>query len=99
MSTNEAHSRNNVMAMFYTTRIPSYCVWRDEDMDGSDADRLIWWTDMLNTVNKSKDELLDATLNEVLVVIHHWIAVLSPKIETTPEYCSKRQGWHLSCDI
>lgn len=100
MEAQEALARNKVMDEFYSG-IPSYAQWREEHMDAPNSDRLIWWTDMRQTVDKEKSKLS----TELSASINYWIAVLSPvrrdslEEEEVSEYCSKRQPWHLGCDI
>ena len=90
----EAESRNSILDSNHG-KIPSYSLWRDGDIEMETLEtRLEWWTYFENSKN-----------DQIKLTVKYWITLIKKKIsqkkpETiTQEYCSKRMGDELVCDI
>ena len=108
----EALMRNQILAAVYGS-LPSYCVWTEDDILDEDAEtRLNWWRKMvaeaveneIDVEKKNEPQWPFVSIREYAI---QWITTIKkqkkgatkPTIEFPTEYCSKRRGDHLSCDI
>ena len=108
----EALMRNQIITALYGS-LPSYCIWTEDDILKEDtSSRLDWWRKMISEAEgnnidvdkRDESEWPFVTIREYAI---KWIVTikkqkkgeLKPTIEFPTEYCSKRLGDHLSCDI
>lgn len=108
----EALMRNQIITALYGY-LPSYCIWTEDDILKEDtSSRLDWWRKMISEAEgnnidvdkRDESEWPFVTIREYAI---KWIVTikkqkkgeLKPTIEFPTEYCSKRLGDHLSCDI
>ena len=110
-TTYEALMRTQILMFIHNTKLPSYCIWTDEDINKETTDqRMDWWRNMIKEANESNFEVDKyntgvwpfVSLRQYAI---KWIKELKKEknkniIQTSlNEYCSKRMGWDLSCDI
>ena len=94
MST-EAVDRNNALQFIHKVRLPSYAVWvPDNIIDTSYNINLDWWIN-IGKIYIKKNINNDSVKNN----IKKWIEYYKNIIERPNEYCSKRIGDYLNCDI
>jgi len=94
MST-EAVDRNNALQFIHNVKLPSYAVWDpDSIMDTMQTINLDWWIN-INKIYIKKNTKNDTVKNN----IRKWIEYYKNIIEHPNEYCSKRMGDYLNCDI
>tara|TARA_B110000879_G_C10877696_1_gene395478 strand:- start:251 stop:535 length:285 start_codon:yes stop_codon:yes gene_type:complete len=91
----EAYDRNNVLTRIHNVKLPSYCVWdQDSIADTSDNINFEWWISIEKTFLNKKIS------NDVIKnIINKWKKYYNNTDEGPDEYCSKRMGDHLNCDI
>lgn len=88
---NEAFDRNFVLETIHNTKLPSISVWDvDSIYDYSPHANLQWWVDINKVyLNKKKKN------SDIQKIIYEW----RNYYERATEYCSKRFGNYLDCDI
>lgn len=90
----EAECRNSILYLNHG-KIPSYSLWTDQDIEKESIEtRLDWWTYFEN----SKNDQIKSTVSYWITLIKKQISQKKNKI-ITQEYCSKRMGDELVCDI
>jgi hypothetical protein len=90
----EAESRNSILDSNHG-KIPSYSLWTDQDIEKESIEtRLDWWT----YFEKSKNDQIKSTVSYWITLIKKQLSQKKNKI-STQEYCSKRMGDELVCDI
>ena len=61
----EAFDRNHSLELIHNTRLPSYALWRDDDVvKETQAIKLAWWKDILKEyeTNKSNKDFVYRTI-------------------------------------
>lgn len=93
--TTEAFDRNQAIQNIHNSKLPSYCIWdQDSIMDNSDIINFEWWKSIEQVfLNKKIND--DALKN----IINKWKQYYYNIPVVPDEYCSKRMGDYLSCDI
>lgn len=108
----EAIARNQILNAVYG-RVPSYCVWTEDDiLDENAKTRMDWWRKMVteafqNEIDVEKNNEPQWPFVSIRAYGIKWVNTIKKednkkKAISTPrltEYCSKRQGDHLVCDI
>jgi hypothetical protein len=110
----EALMRNQILATVYGS-LPSYCVWTEDDILEEDArTRMDWWRKMVseaveNEIDVEKKNEPSWPFISIREYGIKWVNTIKKeenknKIKVVlplriTEYCSKRQGYHLDCDI
>ena len=92
---NEAFARNYVVQAIHNTKLPSYCVWDQESIeDSSKGINFNWWVSIDKMYMRKKNKVTD-----LADIINKWKQHYRHEEEPPAEYCSKRMGDYLSCDI
>ena len=92
---NEAFDRNQTLQIIHNTKLPSYSLWDiDSIEEASFNTNAIWWKQIKKLYHKNK-----LTNKDTEKTILKWIKFYNITEEPIKEYCSKRNGDHLYCDI
>lgn len=90
----ESECRNSILYLNHG-KMPSYSLWTNEDIEKESIEtRLNWWTVMKGVQN-----------DQIKSTVLHWITLIKKQTSqkknkiSTHEYCSKRMGDELVCDI
>ena len=110
----EAFMRNQILTTVYGS-LPSYCVWTEDNILDEDAKtRMDWWRKMVTEATENKIDVEKkneshwpfVSIREYAIKWVNTIKKENKKETELPssnlplsEFCSKRDGWHLSCDI
>jgi len=108
----EALMRNQILTTVYGS-LPSYCVWTEDNILDEDAKtRMDWWRKMVTEATENKIDvekknesqwpfvsIREYAIKWITTIKKQTKVVAKPSLEFPTEYCSKRNGWHLSCDI
>jgi len=91
----ESLARNHVLQTIHQVKLPSYSVWTHDAIEEHGVqENFTWW----ETVHKTfKNKNLDD--EDVLKIINKWKNYYENSLLKPDEYCSKRQGFYLDCDI
>jgi len=91
----EGRDRNLVLETIHNTKLPSYAVWTQDDIERIDVfTNLEWWEGIEKTFIKKSIEN-----SQIKKIITKWIHYYKYMIDHPKEYCSKRMAFHLDCDI
>lgn len=91
----EGRDRNLVLETLHNTKLPSYAVWTQDDIEQIDVfTNLEWWEGIEKTFIKKSTEN-----PQIKKIITKWIHYYNNIIVNPQEYCSKRMPDYLSCDI
>jgi hypothetical protein len=110
----ESLMRNKILATVYGS-LPSYCVWTEDDILDEDTEtRLNWWRKMIseavdNDIDVEKKNETHWPFVSIRGYGIKWVNAIKKQENKNKaatvlatclgEYCSKRQGGHLNCDI
>ena len=97
---NEALDRNSLLIAKYS-KIPSYALWRDIDIEQESINtRLKWWEKEDKTSSPDKLNILINNWINYFKSIKTTQSLSEKNVKSEPDqYCSKRMGNELSCDI
>ena len=95
MTSNEAFDRNQTLQTIHNTKLPSYSLWDNDSIE----DTLFsmngnWWKAIHQIYLKKK--IADKPTTQTIL---KWIKFYDGTEEPLDEYCSKRNGHYLDCDI
>ena len=88
----EFMERNYVLETVHNTKLPSYALWDADSIHPYDITTNINWWERIVPLNKNKHQ-------RVTTIINKWLHYYKNFEERATEYCSKRMGDVLSCDI